>query len=71
MIKIKIEREVDNPEYDAKYDEDFSRRGMGGMYNEKYEDSIKRQKTRVANILDTEITEEQFAAIRKAVLENF
>lgn len=71
MIKLNITRIVDNPNYDKEYDDRMSERGMGGMYSEKYDDISKRQKTITAGVLDVEITEEQFEAIRKAVLEKF
>jgi hypothetical protein len=41
------------------------------MYTERYDEMIKAEKTIVSNILNVEITDEQFEAIRKAVLEVF
>ena len=66
MIKINIQRIIDNPKFDAEYV-----KSRPGMYSERYEDMIKAEKTIVSNILDVEITEEQFDAIRKGVMEKF
>lgn len=71
MISLNIKRTIDNPEYDAEYDKERSRLGISGIYNEKYDENIKRLKTVTASVLEVDITEEQFEAIRKAVLEVF
>ena len=71
MIKLQITRDIDNPDYDKTYDEQRCSMGMGGMYNEKYDEMYKRRKTITAGVLEVEITEEQFNEIRKSVLGVF
>jgi hypothetical protein len=71
MIKLQITRDIENPDYDKEYDEKRSSMGMGGMYNEKYDDMHKRRKIITAGVLEVEITEEQFSKIRAEVLKVF
>lgn len=71
MIKLNITRDIDNPDYDKEYDEKRSSMGIGGMYNERYDDMHKRKKIITAGVLEVEITEEQFQKIRAEVLKVF
>jgi hypothetical protein len=66
MIKLEIKRIIDNPKYDENY-----AKNRPNMYSERYDEMIKAEKTIVSDILNVEITDEQFEAIRKAVLEVF
>jgi hypothetical protein len=66
MIKLKITREVEN----AMYDEEYANKPRD-IYRDRYDDEIKRQRTVVGDILEVEITDEQFNAIRREVLKEF
>lgn len=59
-IKIEITRTEPNPDY-------VEPKRTSDLYRQPYDVPSERQ----LNILSTEISEEQFEAIRKAVLETF
>lgn len=58
--KLSITRRKPNPDYKPP-------RGTSGIYNQPYD----IPKDSVYDVLDVEISEEQFIAIRKAVIEKF
>jgi hypothetical protein len=72
MIKLKIERYRDFTEEENKAREEWQRKNnnFGGLnrYNELTPFGIEKY---FEGMMDVEITNEQFEAIRKSVLENF
>lgn len=67
MIKLIIEKEIPNENFEKEM-EDYNRNNRGGYHNNQYE--VPRS-TKVANVMQVAVTEEQWVAIRKSVLEQF
>jgi len=68
MIKLNIQRFVDNDQYEAQVAEYKERSRFGNM---RLDDSDYPRQTIEQNILNVLITEEQFEVIRKSALEVF
>lgn len=66
MIRINIQRTEPNPDYEA----DKKAWEEGNKYNRNFPENMPSA-TRVTDVLSSEITEEQFAAIRRGILEKF
>lgn len=77
MIKITISRTVANPSYDAEF-KDFQEnsrrpyeRGPEFEMTSSGEYKYGPKKTIVESVLEVELTEEQYAAVKKATIEAF
>lgn len=71
MIKLKITKFDKNEKYNEQL-ENYERVQKQGIWNRNYNDDVPRPFPDVVDtILEVEVTEEQFNAIRKAVLEKF
>ncbi len=69
MIKLKIERYRDFTEDEIKARENWKREN--NRFNNSRMEDIPVVGLYQENVLDVELTDEQFVAIKKAVLENF
>jgi len=69
MIKLTIEKEITNKEFEKEMAEHNQNNRRNGMYdNNRYGEP---RLTKIENILQVTITEEQWVAIKKAVIEQF
>ena len=68
MVKLQITKYEDNVRYEAELD---AYKERNKYRNNSFEDSNYPQRETAKNIMEVFITEEQFVAIRKAVLEVF
>jgi len=64
--KIVIKKEIDNPQYDAEYAKDYAKQSI---YNQKYDMEYKLNKFIEVDALVVDLTEDEFKAIKKAVVE--
>ncbi len=62
--KITIVKEIDNPDYDK----DAAERAKN-VYNSRYDEGHKISKILEVDALKVDLTEDEFKAIKKAVLE--
>lgn len=71
MIKLRITKFDKNEKYDEQLEkwERARKQSIYGNFNEP--SFVRPSPDKVDLILEVEVTEEQFEAIRKAVLENF
>jgi hypothetical protein len=64
LIKLTVAKEVENPDYDAQVRALDHRRLYSGDFN-----MVSVDKFVLKTVLETELTEEEYKAIKKAVLE--
>lgn len=69
MIKLTIEKEITNENFEKEMEEYNQNNRRNGMYNNNRYDGPRP--TKIENALQVTITEEQWVAIRKAVIEQF
>ena len=67
MIKLQITKYKNNENFEAEIKEYEEQ----NRYTKYANDQYRPEKTKIDNILEVEITQEQFESIRKAVLEKF
>ncbi len=69
MIKLTIQKEVTNEQFEQELKAFEERNRYGNRMI--HEDAGYPRPTKVANLLEVTLTEEQYEAIKKAVIEKF
>lgn len=67
MIKLTITKEVPNEQF-AQQMEDYNRNNRSGFHNNGYE---RPQETKVANILEVMLTEDEYKMIKREIIDIF